>query len=241
MNETSRLMNRLKDLRRQKSSLEIVGMGLDKISVFLQYPFQKSRFGSKSFQMGGKAYPYFVHPYNATWRNERGVEIALMADFLKKNAGKHMLEIGNVATYYGFDDHQVIDKYEVHPRAQNIDIMDFQPEKPFDALFAISTFEHVGWDESPKQPEKIKSALERLIQLVAHPDQVLITLPLGYNDYLDQMVADKTMPFQQEYFLKRTSKQNDWEECDRQEALRYPYGSSYPAANTLLVAYGLKA
>ena len=58
--------------------------GLHNLRVKMQYAWDFSRWllkyrdcdlGRQNFTFRGREFPYFVHPYNQTWANERAVEI----------------------------------------------------------------------------------------------------------------------------------------------------------------------
>ena len=58
-------------------------------------------------------------------------------------------------------------------------------------IVSISTIEHVGWDETPRDPKKIPLALENLTTRCLAPDgEIVVTLPLGYNTYLDKLLKE---------------------------------------------------
>ena len=67
-------------------------------------------------------------------------------------------EIGNVLAHYVETDHLRVDKYEQAEGVQNLEVLDFDPG-PLDWIIAISTLEHVGWDEEPRDPGKAVRAL----------------------------------------------------------------------------------
>jgi hypothetical protein len=110
----------------------------------------------KTFIFNGKTYYYFVHKYNTTWKNERAVEVPIIWDIVREHyrQGKRVLEVGNVLSHYFRIFHDVLDKYEVAEGVINQDVVDFKPAWKYDLIVSISTLEHVGWDEEPKEPEK---------------------------------------------------------------------------------------
>jgi len=57
-------------------------------------------------------------------------------------------------------------------------------------IVSISTIEHMGWDETPRDPKKIPLALENLIECLAPGGEVVVTLPMGYNIYLDKLLKE---------------------------------------------------
>ncbi len=70
------------------------------------------RLSKAEFEFDGKSLSLFYHHYNMTWANERAVEVPIAADFLRRSAGKRVLEVGNVLSHYGDVDHTILDKYE---------------------------------------------------------------------------------------------------------------------------------
>ena len=58
-------------------------------------------------------------------------------------------------------------------------------------IVSISTMEHVGWDETPRDPKKIPLALENLTtRCLAPGGEIVVTLPIGYNTYLDKLLKE---------------------------------------------------
>ena len=58
-------------------------------------------------------------------------------------------------------------------------------------IVSISTIEHVGWDETPRDPNKIPRALENLTtRCLAPGGEIVVTLPIGYNTYLDKLLKE---------------------------------------------------
>jgi len=239
MAEFSRLVRRYKDLAQSESVGQLMGRAIDKLGVYARTPIKRATFARQTFKYNNKEFNYAAHPYNATWRNERAVEVPIMLDFLTEHHGKRLLEVGNVSTYYRQISHDVVDKYENNDHGLNIDIMDFQPEQRYQGFLAISTFEHIGWDEKPKEPEKILAAVNQVYKLVSDRSAVLISCPLGYNDALDDYVRGDAFPFTEISYLARVDAANRWVEADKKEAMRYKYDSRYPAANGIFVGRGL--
>ncbi len=181
----------------------------------------------KFFEMDGHSYPYLVHPYNHTWGNERAVEIPVAKHFLQGESD--VLELGNVLPHYLSVRHTVVDKYEHGRRVINQDFADYEPGRKFRRIVSVSTVEHIGWDEQPKEPEKVLVALERIRSLLAPGGRALVTIPIGYNTFLDSHLGDYEVSC-----LRRISHDNLWEQTDLQSALACPYGALYPAANAIV-------
>jgi SAM-dependent methyltransferase len=180
---------------------------------------------TKAFQFDGREYEYLYHPYNRTWKNERGVEIPIFREVLLQHQGKRVLEVGNVLSHYFPIQHDVVDKYEVSPGVINTDIVEFVPQQKYDLIVSISTLEHVGWDEQPQQPTKLLQAIEHLRSICLAPGGRLVaSLPVGYNKFFDGLLRDGQSPFTTQHFLKRVSKRNYWVESDWKGCKDVPYG-----------------
>jgi SAM-dependent methyltransferase len=170
---------------------------------------------AKTFRYNGQEYEYLYHPYNRTWKNERGVEIPIFRELLLQHEGKRVVEVGNVLSHYFPIQHDVVDKYEVSPGVINKDIVEFVPPQKYDLIVSISTLEHVGWDEQPREPAKLLQAIEHLRNRCLAPDgQIVVSLPVGYNKFFDGLLRDGKSPFTTQHFLKRISKRNYWVESD---------------------------
>jgi hypothetical protein len=170
---------------------------------------------AKAFAFDGRSYPYLYHFCNKTWKNERGVEIPIFRDILLRHQDARILEVGNVLSHYVPIHHDVVDKYEVAPGVINQDIVEFAPTARYDLILSISTLEHVGWDEVPREPDKLLRALEHLRnRCLTLGGKIVASLPVGYNEFFDELLRDGKRPFTTQHFLKRISKRNYWEESD---------------------------
>jgi len=179
----------------------------------------------RTFKFNGKKYRYFFHRNWVTWNNERSVEVPIALEIVKKYKGKDFLEVGNVLMNFYDYDRDIVDKYEIAPGVLNEDIVDYNPGKKYDIIIAISTLEHVGWDERPKEPQKILKALDNLKKLLKKNGKIIITIPIGWNSYLDNLIKEDKIPFTKIFFLKRVSKNNRWKEVTREKIRNviYPY------------------
>jgi hypothetical protein len=192
------------------------------------------------FVFDGERYDYLFHHYNTTWRNERTVEVPLAARVLAGHRGARMLEIGNVLhNYLGEDElpagRMIVDKYEVAPGVRNMDVVDHRPESTYDMIVAISTMEHVGWDEEPQDPAKAAAAIERIHTWLAPKGQLLVTVPLGHHPELDRRLLDGPPLFGQLHFMRRVSAENRWTQADAVEVRGARYGSPFPFANAIAI------
>lgn len=187
----------------------------------------------KTFSLDGDIYHYATHLANATFRVERAIEIPIAIEMFPW-AG-NVLEVGNVLSQYIQTPHDIVDKYEKDEGVQNIDIVDYNPQKRYDLIISISTLEHVGWDETPKEPEKILSAMTAMKNLLSDQGKLLVTVPLGYNAFLDECIANEKLGFSRMLFMKRISHKNDWIQTDFKKASIHKYGEIYPCANGIAI------
>lgn len=194
----------------------------------------------KTFVLDGVKYNYFFN--KDTWNDERVIELPIIWDMVSKYKNKSILEVGNVLSHYYPIDHDVVDKYEVGEGIINSDIVEFKPEKKYDLVVSISTFEHIGYDEEPyKQPQinadtyKIIDAIENIKSFLVPGGKLVFTAPLGYSPCLDYLLYRGKIKFTKSYYMKRISKDNKWSEVGLEEAHTLKYHAPYPAANGLLI------
>jgi SAM-dependent methyltransferase len=146
-----------------------------------------------------------------------------------------VLEVGNVLPHYHPYLHIVVDKYERDNGAMNVDITDVRFLDKFNLIVSISTIEHVGWDETPRQPGKMKDAIANMRRLLAPGGKLVVTLPIGYNPHVDSFLLSGSVRFANEYFMRRTSKDNRWEECLKEDSLKAEYDYPYKFANAIMI------
>lgn len=190
---------------------------------------------NKEFEFKSRRYRYFVHPYNRTWANERAVEIPIIHDFLSNYKDEDVLEIGNVLSHYFSKKHTVVDKYEkcCSRSVINEDITTFSPQKKYKCIVSISTIEHVGWDEGPKKPEKVFEAFVKIKDLLAPGGKAIVTIPIGYNTFLDDCIGKMQIDASEIFYLKRVSQENEWKPVDMNSALQCRFDSPFPNANAM--------
>lgn len=190
----------------------------------------------KAFQLGDTAFSYFVHPYNHTWANERTVEIPVILHFLNHCPVSSTLEIGNVLSHYFDMYHPVIDKYEkclFRPIIRR-DLTEWESMRRFNAIVSISTIEHVGWDDDPRDEKKVMQAFYKIQSLLAPGGSALATVPVGYNHFLDKQMKKQAIDGALYRCMKRISADNEWIETDLDDALACEYGGSTMSANAVV-------
>jgi SAM-dependent methyltransferase len=129
----------------------------------------------------GRQLPLVDLPYNATIRNERAVELAVVFDWLRGCTGDG-LEVGNVLAHYGRTGHRVADLFEQAPGVENVDVFDVDGR--YDWIVSISTVEHVRWDVD-RDPTGAPFAIRYLRDLLRPGGELLVTVPFGWNPPLD--------------------------------------------------------
>lgn len=206
-----------------------------RINKLLKYAYYKIVKKRDTFTFNGGNINYFYHWYNYTFDNERVVEIPIILSELTNNKNLKILEVGNVLNHYVKLKHNVIDKYEKYPNVINEDIADHATQNKYDLIVSISTLEHVGWDETPKDPAKILKAIEKVKMLLKDTGKAIITIPLGYNKYFDHLLFNENKIFDSEYYLKRISSDNRWEQVNKRDVISAKYNSPFVAANGLLI------
>ncbi|KKM86138.1 hypothetical protein LCGC14_1282030, partial [marine sediment metagenome] len=132
----------------------------------------------------------------------------------------------------------IVDKYERAPGVLNEDIVDYNPGKKYDIIITISTLEHVGWNEKPREPLKIFKAIENLKRLLITGGKIIITIPKGHNPVLDNLIMEDKLPFTRSFFLKRVSKNNKWKQVSRKKISNVKYGSyARWSASAVIIGY----
>ncbi len=195
----------------------------------------------------GMSYRYFCHRYNATWRNERAIEIPLILWVLQDQISRRgdsirVLEFGNVLSHYttlpAHIEHVVVDKYEVAPKVINTDILDFTDVKGFDIIVGISTLEHVGFDD-PEEKDALKPlrAMRHLKTLLKPGGVGFLTIPVAYNPSFPLFLAARWFGFAQRVFFKRISEQNEWVQVPFTAVKDCHYGNPYCNANGLCFGF----
>ena len=112
---------------------------------------------------------------------------------------------------------------------------DWQTNERFELILSISTFEHIGFDDDGgDSKEKIQAAIAACRALLASGGSLVITVPLGYNPALDEMIANDTLNAATSVFLLRHGRR-EWREATRAEAIGTQYGKPFPYANGLWV------
>ena len=175
----------------------------------------------RTFLFRGREYKYFNHWDGSTRKTERAVEIPIAIAICDQHESGRVLEVGNVLSQYFFFNgpYDVVDKFEKGKGIINCDIEDFQPSYKYDLIISISTLEHVGWDEDPRDPEKATRVIEKLENLLNPGGFFVATIPMGYNAYLDNLFRKGTKLFPEQYYLQRSLRWPNWKEVSLEDIL----------------------
>jgi SAM-dependent methyltransferase len=188
------------------------------------------------FEFGGERYPYVFCPYKWSWLTERTVEVPIAQAIVDASAGKRILEVGNVLSHYGPQSHVIVDKYEQTPGVLNLDVMDLEDLGQFDLIVAISTVEHVGWDEEPRDPDKAPEAVRRLVAQLAPAGRLLLTVPIGYHPGLDAALRSGELTAARSSALRRYGRGPRWQEVPADDVWGTPYDFLLYSARAVLIA-----
>ena len=189
------------------------------------------------FEFQGRSYPYLYHRYKRTWVTERTVEVPVMRELVRRHEGERVLEVGNVLSHYGPHAHAIVDKYEQAPGVLNRDVMELDELGPFDLIVAISTLEHVGWDEHPREPDKALAAVQALRAKLAPGGRLALTVPVGYNPSLDAALCAGEVPLTATGALSRVGAGTRWREVAPAEVQSASYDFLLYRANGVLFAF----
>lgn len=227
---------RIKNSLRHAGVLKTVTAILNEIAANpAKQLFYRHKNKNLTFSFSGNEYPYFYHRYNTTWINERAIEIPIALRLIDEASGKRILEVGNVLSRYMRTQHDIIDKYEIGPGVLNIDVIDFSPEQPYDLIVSISTLEHVGWDEEPREPKKVAEAIANLKQCLSPGGKLVFTVPAGYNFEIQRLIDEGKLGLSALCCFKRLSKDSRWIETDWDSVKNVKVHEPYPFANALIL------
>jgi SAM-dependent methyltransferase len=172
--------------------------------------------------------------YGSAWKSERVVEIPVVWDIVCRNKGRRTLEIGNVLSHYFHVEHDRVDLYEKGPGVLNEDVETYTAP-PYDLVVSISTLEHVGWNQEPKDSDKVLRAFRNLERLTAPGGQLVVTLPMAYNPNIDAYLRAGQIGFTHRYCMKRVSRDNRWEQVDWKEIQNARFDSPFRRINGLVI------
>lgn len=177
-------------------------------------------------------YYYRKEGYNNPKITERTIELPLADYFINRNKN-NLIEIGAVSPYYFNISHKVVDLYDTHEKAVNIDAMNI--DYTFMNVLSISTIEHVG-NGDYKGEVSDKLAFELLLKIIKESNEYLLTIPLGYNKILDKKIEDNKIS---SIVLKRINANNEWA-ITKDAFNTFEYGKPYSFANAICLITNIK-
>ena len=198
------------------------------------YRIYLERPGTFTFQE--RSYHYFYHWYGLTFLIERAIEVPIIWQKVQLYAGRRILEVGNsLSNFFSFQ-HDTLDKHDKTDGVINQDVVDFSTTEPYDLIVSISTLEHVGWDETPKDGKKTLIALESMIRCLAPGGELVITFPLGHNTEMDKLFKENKLRFTETYYLQRISHySNRWIEVGWSDVREAKYGYPFRSGNAVVI------
>ena len=198
----------------------------------------RTRAGSGGeFGFDGERYAYLYGAYKRSWVTERAIEVPIVQRAVDAHPGGQVLEVGNVLSHYRPQRHTIVDKYEQAPGVHNLDVFDLASlEQEFELVVAVSTIEHVGWDEDPRVPGKAVDALCALYERVAPGGRLLLTIPAGYNPSLDEALRAGAVAFTSLAGMRRQGGGTSWRQTPPDEAWSAPYDFLLYSARGVLIA-----
>lgn len=220
---------------REKGLAYIIHFLFNHICSYPIYFFYRA-FVRKEFNFNGASLPYFFHFDNHTWLNERVIEVPIIYDVVRQyqKRNRRILEVGNVLSHYFPVGHDVVDKYETAEGIINEDISEFSAPYPYDLIVSISTLEHVGWDEIPRQPEKIFITIDRLKAMLSKNGELYVTLPIGENAYLDKCLREGSLTFARQYNFMRVGK-TEWRQAEWEQIRLAQHNKPFRFGNAVIV------
>jgi SAM-dependent methyltransferase len=230
------LVERVQEARRRRGTRAVAG-DFARFGGRLLAGLPRTRAGSHgSFEFDGETYPYLFHRYKHSWLRERAVEVPVVQRIVDGQPGARVLEAGNVLSHYRPQGHLVVDKYEQGPGVVNRDILDLGEIGSFDLIVAISTLEHVGWDEEPRRPEAALEAVEALRERLAPGGRLVLTHPPGYNPRLDEAFRSGAVPLERAAAMRRVGRGTRWEQVPVGDAWSAPYDFLLYSARAVVIA-----
>ena len=196
---------------------------------------------NETFTLNGAEFPYFYSWDNWTWLNERTVEIPIALAALAAVSADRVLEVGAVMPHYTAVSHRVVDKYEDGPGIEQADILDLHADQQYDLVLSISTVEHVGWDETPRDSGKALLAIERLKAFVAPGGELLVTLPVGYHPPLEAALRASTETFTGVEALRCSRRSRAWSQVSPKSVAGVSYNPLTYSASAVLICRWTRA
>lgn len=156
--------------------------------------------------------------------SERCVELAIADAWLSEFRPEEVIEIGAVTPYYW--PHRVatvVDPFDEHPLITDRRLLsEVTLDRP---TLSISTFEHIGMGDygSLEKRDAVDQAFEKLF---SEAKQFLVTVPVGYNSRVDEMLFQSGVPNDVSLDFVIRTERGDWRSTRNVEEARLPYGDA---------------
>jgi len=180
-----------------------------------------------SFKFNGNELFYLDNEYNSTSLNERSVEIPIVLSICPLTEG--VLEVGNVLNHYYGIDHPVVDIKEEGRGVINEDIRTVRIRSVFSRSISISTIEHIGGLSD------MIDAINKIKLMLSPGGELICTLPIGYRKEANHLVFDCPELFSNQWFMKRISDNNEWEQVEKKDVRGVKYGRPWKWANSIMI------
>lgn len=189
-----------------------------------------------SIVFNGKEYIYENGKYYNGVPCERDVEIPIILDLINSYRQEEILQVGNVVPM----ECDILDKYEVGKGIINADIRTYKSNKLYECIFSITTLEHVGWDENPKEFNGIIESIHNILDLLVPNGKLIFSVPIGYNTDMDNLFIKKRVPITLLSCIKRISEDNIWVQCSIDEGLQSQYFYPFFGTNASIIGVVVK-
>lgn len=163
---------------------------------------------------------------------ERSVELSIADEWINNHSD--IIEIGAVTPYYWPGRiKNIVDPSDEHVLVNHRKSL-FDVELSDKSVLSISTLEHVGKAEYGLKEER-HLAVSAFEKITSEAKDFLITIPVGWNKYLDNYIIPlKDTKDYEIFFLcrDRGSKANNWKQFEKLSGGQLSYGDY---ANSLII------
>ena len=177
---------------------------------------------------------YFKHSHNQTEKNERSIELVLCFRYVDTLKG-NLIEIGAITPYYRTISHHCLD-----PIDKKATIKDFAETYDFTDknVLSISTIEHIGLGDYNLEKNEGLS-YDVLCDLYQKSKTCLISLPIGYNKYLDDKIMSNLDEFEYFFYVRESmliplGRHTSWKLINDESGFNFTYNRNPKSANSVI-------
>lgn len=178
---------------------------------------------------------YWTKPPSAHG-SERTVELALAQRWM----GKHdcIVKVGAVTPYHTATSHDIVDPFDEKATIKTpMELVDFTGEN----VLSISTIEHIGLPEYGNEDLNTEGGVIALKKILDESESCFVTIPMGYNECLDNWVGENLDSLDCFAYLKTSSNPVLWDYIENPTSVNYSYNQPYSFANFVLFVEGWKS